>query len=225
METEYWLKRWREGRTGWHREEVMPLLVQHWPALDVPRGARVLVPLCGKSLDMLWLSQQGMHVLGVDVSAIAIESFLAENQLHARTQSTAEGTHYDVTNAPGGEIEIINGDVFELDPAVIARCDAFYDRASIIAMPAAMRGRMANTVYMRLPAGSAGLLIALDYPENEMQGPPFSVDEAELRRLFDQQWNIEQMERRDILASQPSFQEQGVTALHTSVYALTRRAD
>ncbi len=224
METEYWLKRWREGRTGWHREEVMPLLVQHWPALNVPRGARVLVPLCGKSLDMLWLSRQGMHVLGVDVSAIAIESFLAENQLHARTRSTAEGTHYDVTNAPGGEIEIINGDVFELDPAVIARCDAFYDRASIIAMPAAMRGRMADTVYMQLPAGSAGLLIALDYPENEMQGPPFSVDEAELRRLFDQQWNIEQMERRDILASQPSFQEQGVTALHTSVYALTRRA-
>ncbi len=224
METEYWLKRWREGRTGWHREEVMPLLVQHWPALNVPRGARVLVPLCGKSLDMLWLSRQGMHVLGVDVSAIAIESFLAENQLHARTRSTPEGTHYDVTNAPGGEIEIINGDVFELDPAVIARCDAFYDRASIIAMPAAMRGRMADTVYMQLPAGSAGLLIALDYPENEMQGPPFSVDEAELRRLFDQQWNIEQMERRDILASQPSFQEQGVTALHTSVYALTRRA-
>jgi len=222
MEPDYWRERWREGRIGFHRGEANPLLIANRATFD--ECTRVLVPLCGKSLDMLWLSRQGMHVLGVDVSAIAIESFLAENQLHARTRSTAEGTHYDVTNAPGGEIEIINGDVFELDPAVIARCDAFYDRASIIAMPAAMRGRMADTVYMQLPAGSAGLLIALDYPENEMQGPPFSVDEAELRRLFDQQWNIEQMERRDILASQPSFQEQGVTALHTSVYALTRRA-
>jgi thiopurine S-methyltransferase len=72
METEYWLKRWREGRTGWHRPEVMPLLEQHWAALDVPRGSRVLVPLCGKSVDMLWLAQQGMRVLGIDVSPIAI---------------------------------------------------------------------------------------------------------------------------------------------------------
>ena len=225
METEYWLKRWREGRTGWHHEEVMPLLVQHWSALNVRSGARVLVPLCGKSLDMLWLSQQGMRVLGIDVSPIAIESFLAENQLHARTRSTAEGTHYEVTNAPGGDIEIINGDVFEADPEAVAQCAAFYDRAALIAMPAPMRGRLANDVYLQLPADSSGLLITLDYPEHEMQGPPFSVDDAEVHRLFDRQWNVERLERRDILASQPMFSGQGVTALHTAVYALTRHAD
>ena len=225
METEYWLKRWREGRTGWHHEEVMPLLVQHWSALNVRPGARVLVPLCGKSLDMLWLSQQGMRVLGIDVSPIAIESFLAENQLHARTRSTAEGTHYEVTNAPGGDIEIINGDVFEADPQAVAQCAAFYDRAALIAMPAPMRDRLANDVYLQLPADSSGLLITLDYPEHEMQGPPFSVDDAEVHRLFDRQWNVERLERRDILASQPMFSGQGVTALHPAVYALTRHAD
>lgn len=225
METEYWLKRWREGRTGWHHEEVMPLLVQHWSALNVRPGARVLVPLCGKSLDMLWLSQQGMRVLGIDVSPIAIESFLAENQLHARTRSTAEGTHYEVTNAPGGDIEIINGDVFEADSEAVAQCAAFYDRAALIAMPAPMRDRLANDVYLQLPADSSGLLITLDYPEHEMQGPPFSVDDAEVHRLFDRQWNVERLERRDILASQPMFSGQGVTALHTTVYALTRHAD
>lgn len=225
METEYWLKRWREGRTGWHHEEVMPLLVQHWSALNVRPSARVLVPLCGKSLDMLWLSQQGMRVLGIDVSPIAIESFLAENQLHARTRSTAEGTHYEVTNAPGGDIEIINGDVFEADSEAVAQCAAFYDRAALIAMPAPMRDRLANDVYLQLPADSSGLLITLDYPEHEMQGPPFSVDDAEVHRLFDRQWNVERLERRDILASQPMFSGQGVTALHTTVYALTRHAD
>ena len=224
MENEYWLKRWREGRTGWHRDEVMPLLVQHWSELGVPRGARVLVPLCGKSLDMLWLAQQGMRVLGVDVSPIAVESFLAENQLHARTRSTAEGTHYEVTNLAGGEIEIVNGDVFDIDRAALAECAAFYDRAAIIAMPRPMRRRLVDEVYMQLPAASAGLLITLDYPEDEMQGPPFSVDDPEVHRLFDGQWNVERLEHRDILASQPSFSEQGVTALRTSVYALQHRA-
>ena len=224
MDTEYWLQRWREGRTGWHHEAVMPLLEKHWPSLGVPRNSRVFVPLCGKSLDMLWLSRQGMRVLGVDVSPIAIESFLAENQLHARTRSAAEGTHYEVTNAPGGDVEIVNGDVFEVDSGAIRQCKAFYDRAALIAMPAPTRTQFARDVYMQLPAGSSGLLITLDYPEHQMQGPPFSVDEAEVHRLFDAQWKVERLERRDILASQPSFSEQGVTALHTAVYALRRHA-
>jgi len=225
METEYWLKRWREGRTGWHRSEVMPLLAQHWPALDIPRGSRVLVPLCGKSLDMLWLAQRGMRVLGVDVSAIAIESFLAENHLHARTRGGADGTHYEITNAPGGEIEIINGDAFALDADAVAQCNAFYDRAALIAMPAPMRRRLVDELYAQLPAGSAGLLITLAYPGNEMEGPPFSVDDAEIHDLFDGRWQVDRLEYRDILASQPSFSEQGVSALHTGVYALTRSAD
>jgi thiopurine S-methyltransferase len=224
MEAEYWLKRWREGRTGWHRSEVMPLLVQHWSALNVPRGSRVLVPLCGKSLDMLWLAQQGMRVLGVDVSPVAIESFLAENQLHARTRGEADGTHYEITNA-SGEIEIINGDAFALDPDEVAQCNVFYDRAALIAMPAPMRRRLVDELYVQLPAGSAGLLITLAYPGNEMQGPPFSVDDAEVHDLFDKRWQVDRLEYRDILASQPSFSNQGVSALHTGVYALTRRAN
>jgi thiopurine S-methyltransferase len=224
MEAEYWLKRWREGRTGWHRSEVMPLLVQHWSALNVPRGSRVLVPLCGKSLDMLWLAQQGMRVLGVDVSPVAIESFLAENQLHTRTRGEADGTHYEITNA-SGEIEIINGDAFALDPDEVAQCNVFYDRAALIAMPAPMRRRLVDELYVQLPAGSAGLLITLAYPGNEMQGPPFSVDDAEVHDLFDKRWQVDRLEYRDILASQPSFSDQGVSALHTGVYALTRRAN
>lgn len=223
MDAEFWLDRWREGRIGWHHEKPMPLLLEHWSALKVPRDTRVLVPLCGKSRDMLWLAQQGLHVVGVELSGIAIESFLAENNLQARTRSATDGTHYEVMDALDGGIEIINGDVFDIDPAVLAGCRAFYDRAASIALPAPQRERLAHEVYDKLPAGSRGLLITLDYPEHEKDGPPFPVDEGEVHRLFDPGWNIQQIDRRDILASQPRFSEQGVTALHTGVYALHRR--
>lgn len=223
MDTEYWLQRWQEGRTGWHHNEVMPLLEKHWPVLAIPPPARVLVPLCGKTLDMLWLAQHGLRVLGVDVSPLAVESFLAENHLRARTRADPAGTHYEITNPPGGGIEIINGDLFGIAATVFEGCAAFYDRAATIALPASMRERMANEVYARLPASSQGLLIVLDYPQHEKEGPPFSVDAAEVRRLFESGWDIDQLERRDILASQPQFSEQGVTALHTAVYRLTRR--
>lgn len=224
MKAEYWLQRWKEGRTGWHHESVMPLLEQHWGVLAVPRGTRVLVPLCGKSLDMVWLARQGLHVLGVEISPVAIETFLAENHLHASQTERADGTHYRIADAPAdGDIEIINGDVFGMAHGTLEDCGAFYDRAALIAFPAPMRDRLAREVYAKLPTGVRGLLITLEYPAGEMEGPPFSVDEAEVHRLFDAHWNIRQLERRDILASQPSFSQNGVTALHTAVYALTRR--
>ena len=224
MKVEYWLQRWREGRTGWHHESVMPLLQQHWGALGVARGTRVLVSLCGKTLDMLWLAQQGMRVLGVEISPLAVETFLAENHLDASRTTAADGVHYRITNAPAnGDIEIINGDVFGIASGTFEECRAFYDRAALIAFPAPMRDRLVREVYAKLPAGARGLLITLDYPANEMEGPPFTVDEAEVHRLFDAQWDVRQVERRDILASQPSFSQNGVTALHTAVHALTRR--
>lgn len=224
MDADYWLQRWREGRTGWHRDAVMPLLARHWPALGVPRGARVLVPLAGKSLDMLWLASQGLRVLGVEISPLAVETFLAENQLQAQTVNASDGPHHRVTNAPaGGAIEIINGDLFEVDLATLASCQAFYDRAATIALPAPMRERMANEVYAKLPAASRGLLIVLDYPQHQMEGPPFSVDEREVHRLFDADWTIELLDRRDILSEDPRFAAQGVTAMHTSVHRLTKK--
>lgn len=223
MKAEYWLQRWKEGRTGWHHESVMPLLEQHWGALGVGRGTRVLVPLCGKSLDMPWLARQGLRVLGVEISPVAVQTFLAENHLQAARSEAADGTHHRITDAPAnGDIEIINGDVFGVASGTLEACGAFYDRAALIAFPAPMRDRLAREVYAKLPAGARGLLITLEYPPGETEAPPFSVDEAEVHRLFGVQWDIRQVERRDILASQPSFSERGVTALHTAVYALTR---
>lgn len=223
MESEYWLQRWREGRTGWHHQDVMPLLEKHWPALQVVAGTQVLVPLCGKTLDMPWLSRQGMRVLGIELSPLAVQAFLAENNLQASRHAVGGAARYTVTNPPGGGMEIINGDVFNVPATQLAACGAFYDRAAMIALPPELRTRLAGEVYAQLPAGARGLLITLDYPEGQMQGPPFSVDEAEVRRLFDALWTVDLLERRDILASQPSFSANGVTALHTTVYSLTRR--
>ena len=219
MDTDFWLQRWQEGRIGFHRSEVMPLLQKHWPALDVPRGARVLVPLCGKTLDMPWLASQELKVRGVELAPLAIGQFFAEQKLQPQERNAAYGTHYIA-----GDIEIIRADIFRLDQSLLAECGAIYDRAALIALPPPMRERYAREVYDRLPAGCRGLLITLEYPQAEMEGPPFSVEEREVHRLFGERWDIGLLERRDILDSQPTFAEQGVTALSTAVYRLQRRA-
>ncbi|MDE2070075.1 MAG: thiopurine S-methyltransferase [Gammaproteobacteria bacterium] len=214
-----WSQRWREGRTGWHHGEPMPLLMQHWPALGLPAGSRVLVPLAGKSLDMLWLAQQGFSVLGVELSPLAVKQFFAENHLVAQSQREVDGMHYSAAG-----IEVIQGDIFKVAARVFESCPAVYDRAAIIALPLPLRQRYAHEVYGKLPPDCRGLMITLEYPQAEMPGPPFSVDATELYRLFDAERKLELLERRDILASQPGFKEAGVNTLSTAVYRLQRGA-
>jgi thiopurine S-methyltransferase len=218
VDASFWLECWREGRTGFHRSEVMPLLQKHWPALAVPRDARVLVPLAGKTLDMAWLAAQGLRVLGVELSPIAVQQFFAAHRLQPQRHATACGEHY-----VAGAIEIIQGNVFDLDDATLAGCSAIYDRAALIALPTAMRQQYAQTVYARLPAGCRGLMITLDYPPSDLDGPPFAVPPDEVRQLFGERWDIRQLEHRDILADQPGLAARGATALATDVFRLDRR--
>jgi thiopurine S-methyltransferase len=218
MEPEFWQQRWREGRIGFHQDRETPLMLKHWPALQAPPGSRVFVPLAGKSLDMAWFAAQGHRVLGAELSAMAIEQFFAEHALEPQISESAIGRHY---SADG--IEIIQGDVFALDSATLSDCNIVYDRAALIALPPPMRQRYAREVYAKLPAGCRGLLITLEYPQDEKAGPPFSVEESEVRELFEPLWHVEVLERRDILAQQPAFIAEGVTALQTVVYRLQRR--
>lgn len=215
MDSEFWLQRWRDGAIGFHQDRVMPLLEQHWNALALPASSRVFVPLAGKSLDMLWLAARGHRVLGVELSALAVAQFFAEQDLHPQSHDSRYGRHH-----VAGNIELICGDVFGLDAEILARCAGVYDRAALIALPLPLRQRYVTQLHERLPVGCRGLLITLEYPQMQMDGPPFNVDEAEVRSLYDPRWSVDLLERRDILATQPRFRDDGVTALSTAVYRL-----
>ncbi len=217
MDTDFWLQRWQEGQIGFHRHDVMPLLQKHWPSLQLPQGSRVLVPLCGKSLDMHWLAAQGHRVLGVELSPLAVTQFFEEAGLDPVRTTSRYGEHVSA-----GPIEIIVGDAFGLAPALLADVAGVYDRAALIALPPAMRLRYRDTVYAALPTGCQGLLITLEYPQDEKAGPPFSVAQAEVEALFSAPWQHALAERRDILDQEPRFREEGLSALETAVYRLRR---
>jgi thiopurine S-methyltransferase len=218
MDPDFWHQRWREGRIGFHQDKPTPLLLKHWPALGIAPGAQVFVPLAGKSLDLAWLASQGYRVLGVELSQLAVEQFFAEHGLAPTLRTSRHGTHYEA-----GGIELVCGDAFGLDGEALAGCDAVFDRAALIALPPDLRRRYVHDLHARLPAGCRGLLVTLEYPPGEKEGPPFTVPEAEVRALYGRDWEVEVLERRDILAQQPQFAEEGVTALDTVVYRLVRR--
>lgn len=218
MNPDYWLQRWRDDRTGFHQQQPTPWLLDYWSTLSLAYGSQVLVPLAGKSLDLLWLAEQGHRVLGVELSPLAVTQFFAEHGLVPQTSESRYGRHYRA-----GNIELICGDVFDLDDQALAGCAAIYDRAAMIALPAALRRRYVDQLYARLPTGCRGLLITLDYPQHEKPGPPFAVPESEVRERFYKDWDVTALERRDILAQQPSFVAEGVRSLQTAIYLLTRK--
>ncbi len=75
MEEGFWQARWQRDQIGFHRQKVNGLLMKHWPSLQVPQGSCVFVPLCGKSLDLLWLAEQGYSVLGIELVEKAVVDF------------------------------------------------------------------------------------------------------------------------------------------------------
>lgn len=218
MDPDFWLQRWREGRTGFHRDDVLPLLSAHWSTLALPARSRVFVPMAGKSRDMLWLVAQGHRVLGVELSPVAVAQFFSEHALAPKVHDSPLGRHH-----VAGDLELVQGDVFGFDRAALADCQGVYDRAALIALPPELRRRYADGPYAALPEGCRGLLITLEYPQDERAGPPFSVDAAEVERLFAAHWEASELERRDVLADEPRFRAEGVTAMETAAWSLRRR--
>lgn len=217
MQPGFWHERWQDNRIGFHGDAPLPLLKKHWPALGLPAGSRVFVPLCGKSLDMAWLAEAGHRVLGIELSPLAVEQFFDERRLRPHIVEGPAGVHYTA-----GAYELVVGDAFAIPQALLADCAGVYDRAALVALPPDMRATYADTAWRRLPASCRGLLVTLEYPQSERAGPPFSVDETEVRARFAGAWSVEQVERRDILASEPAFRADGVSALHTAVYRMQR---
>jgi len=218
MDRDFWHQRWHDNQIGFHQDKPTPLLLKHWPAIGMPVGAKIFVPLAGKSLDMVWFASQGYRVLGVELSPLAIKQFISEHGVDPEVRESRYGTHY-----LAGAVELICGDVFALDADALADCSVVFDRAALIALPPELRKRYVSEVNSLLPQGCRGLLITLEYPEHEKQGPPFSVTEPEVRELYGRDWEADVLDRRDILAQQPAFIEEGVTALETVVYRLRRR--
>ncbi|KAA0944405.1 thiopurine S-methyltransferase [Pseudomonas sp. ANT_H14] len=217
MDPKFWHERWARNQIGFHLPEVNPYLQRHWPALVLMSGARVLVPLCGKSLDLAWLASQGHQVIGVELSETAIEGFFSEQGL---TPQISQRGLFRVYQA--GSIELWCGDFFALDEGDVAECTAFYDRAAMIALPPLMREQYAAHLNSILARGCQGLLITLDYEQAQKAGPPFAVPDEEVRLLLGQHWQLDVLDEQDILGESWKFLQDGVTRLDERVYRLAK---
>ena len=221
MESSFWHSRWQENKIGFHQSKYNSRLTSLWPSLQLPKGAEVFVPLCGKTIDMLWLHEQGFKVLGVELSEIATAAFFDENKLPYKvTQSGSLQLFTGVEKAAG--IRILAGDMFAMEPAQTAGVSAVYDRASMVAMPPEMRQQYVDKLAALLPINTTGILISMNYDPSKMNGPPFSVPDDIVRTLLEPYYSVSVMEHSEGPERLGNLRGRGLDTLEEHVYRITK---
>ncbi|NBV50178.1 thiopurine S-methyltransferase [bacterium] len=202
MDAQFWLDRWKNREIGFHKTEVNPILLAVQQQLELRLGQRVLVPLCGKSLDMVWFSQQGLHVTGVELASAACEEFFSENRLKVQKEQEGGFSLYS-----SDSIHLWCGDFFSFPET--QKFDLIYDRAATIALPESLRANYFKKIQSFLETGARLCLIAIEYDQNRLGGPPFSVSEPEIRKAYSR-FKINKWSERVVPMDNPRFTEAGV---------------
>lgn len=182
MHHDFWHQRWQSNQIGFHLPNVNPLLVTHLPQLAIPQihgvKPRLLLPLCGKTMDIAWCISQGFDVVGIELSAIAVEALFEQLKLVPTLKNTIDYKIYSSNN-----ITIFQGDFFAISASMIGKVDAVYDRAALVALPHEMRHDYANHL-ITISACAPQLLISFEYDQSCLSGPPFCVSNEEIDSLY-----------------------------------------
>lgn len=192
MDASFWHGKWARGDIGFHIAEANALLVKHIATLHLPAASRIFLPLCGKTLDIHWLLQEGYRIVGIDLSELAIRALFAELGWQPQVTQVDALLQFSAPN-----IDLFAGDFFQLSAATLGQVDAVYDRAALVALPETMRSDYTGHL-MQITRQAPQLLIAYDYDQMAVGGPPFAVPEEEVRRHYAGSYTLRLLERQQV---------------------------
>lgn len=237
----------------------------------------IFVPLCGKSVDLVYLSTHPnvSQVVGIDILRTAAEEFAAEHpevsleeilysnecvsetgvpsnaEQYTTTCSSASSSPSSVPNEiatfQGKNLTILIRNLFDFLPMTRddraknlllnddeLLFDTIYDRASLVAISPSLRRDYVRLSGELLRPGGNILLVTFDRRATttesaKLDGPPFSVDEEEVRRLYEtQSWveSVTMLEEVDDLttdADRERWMERGVVQLYEIVFLIKKK--
>ncbi len=161
---------------------------------------------------MHWLLGKGHVITGIELVEEAVRQFFDEAEITPAIQK--EGVHQRFT---AGDLTVLQGDLFTL-PANAASCEAWYDRAAMVALPSTMRQAYVDQIHSLCAPGSVGLMITFAYPQEQMQGPPFSLPDQEVLALFADRFEVTLLETLQL----EDEKQRGISELTSSVFQLVR---
>jgi SAM-dependent methyltransferase len=171
----FWESRYQAALTGWEKGGCAPpiarLLGEGW----LRPGARVVVLGAGRGHEALEVAARGFEVTAVDFAASAVRA----------TQVAAERR--------GLAVATLCQDLFTLGDTHSAAFDAVLEHTCFCAIDVARRTDYADVVHRVLKPG--GWVFGLFFAHGRAGGPPFDVQEPEVRRHFEPGFAVERLVR------------------------------
>ena len=212
-----WLHFWENNETNWHSDTITQELAEYFELFELEPGDKVFVPLCGKSLDMIYIVNQGFSVVGVEISEFGIRQFFKENDLKYTVTKVGDFDLYSSEN-----LEIYCGDFFSLTSKHLNNVKAVLDRKSLIALEPDLRQKYVKHLNDIISLGVRILLVTLHYPQHQMSGPPFSVDKSEVESLFSMTFETRKLKSFDDIENGSNLVRAGVDYINNAAYCLRK---
>jgi thiopurine S-methyltransferase len=192
MDASFWHQKWEKGDIGFHQSEANAFLIEHFDQLNLAKGSRVFLPLCGKSRDIAWLLTRGYRVAAAELSELAISELFSDLGVEPTISNLGKLARYCAK-----DIDLFVGDIFDVSAEVLGQVDAVYDRAALVAMPATMRNQYTSHL-MEITSVAPQLLICYEYDQQLMDGPPFSVSKAEVTHYYGAAYQLKHAESKHV---------------------------
>ncbi len=192
MAVNFWHQKWGRSDIGFHESEANPLLIEHFKKLNLENGSRVFLPLCGRTHDFAWLLANGYRVAGAELSELAINELFKELSLEPEIYKVGELIRYSAK-----DIDILVGDIFDVSAEFLGPVNTIYDRAALVALPAGIREQYTSHL-MNITGAAPQLLISYEYNQLLMDGPPFSVNEDEIKQHYGATYQLQLVENKNI---------------------------
>lgn len=192
MDANFWHDKWERNEIGFHLSEANPLLTQHFPQLNLEKGQRIFLPLCGKTLDIDWLLDAGMVVVGIELNEGAVTDLFKHLAVEYDVKKNDKFTCYSADN-----IKVFVGDLFDLTTKELGVVDAVYDRAAIVALPETIRQKYSQHL-MQITNKAKQLIINYEYDQSIISGPPFSVNNDELKHHYGNDFTMQQLMHQSV---------------------------
>lgn len=216
MDAGFWKERWRARQLGFHEGVTNGLLERHISRIDGCR--RVYVPLCGKAVDLAFLRERGHQVFGSEIVRSAVLELFTD--LGEEAEETQVGPF---RRHAGRDLTVLEGDAFLLRAEHLGgEVDAIYDRAALVALDPPTRGAYVDALTRVLRASGVLFLVALEYPQDRVKGPPWSVSNDDVHALFADRFAIELLEAAPALGG-PKFANAGVGELIERAFLLRKK--
>ena len=159
----FWEQAYQAGRTRWDLGTPTPVFQRLAETGQFSPG-RMMVLGAGRGYDARLFAQRGFTVTAVDFAAEAVRDMQAMND-------------------PQTPVDIIQGDIFELPPALNQTFDYLLEYTCFCAIAPNRRADYADLATRLLKPGGTFIMLLFpiwDHPE----GPPFAVTSEEVLALF-----------------------------------------